>query len=220
MRAEIKFCGLTRPEDAAMGASLGAGYLGVILAPSARRVSVEEGRAVLAGAGGGRAKRVGVFAGWDADAVARAAEALALDVVQLHGAGEGAMAEWVRARLPVIVSSVVHVEVGTSPAAALARLPDHSWGDATLVDARVDGLLGGTGRSFDWERARSSLAALREKSPIILAGGLDPDNVARAIAILAPDVVDVSSGVESSPGIKDHARMRAFADAVHGAPLP
>ena len=220
MSPEIKFCGLTRPGDAAVAESLGAAYLGIILAPSPRRVSVEEGRAVLAGARAGRARRVGVFAGWDADAVVRAAESLALDIVQLHGAGEGKLTQLIRDRLPVRVWTVVHVAEGELAAGAIGALLDTTAGDATLLDARVDGMLGGTGRSFDWNAAQQAVAPLRARGPIILAGGLHPGNVASAIAILAPDAVDVSSGVESSPGIKDHARMRAFADAVHGAPPP
>ncbi|MBK6305665.1 MAG: hypothetical protein IPF47_08135 [Gemmatimonadetes bacterium] len=77
-------------------------------------------------------------------------------------------------------------------------------------------MLGGTGRAFDWERERAVVAPLRAGRSIILAGGLTAENVARAIAVFSPDIVDVSSGVEASPGCKDPARLRAFVHAVHG----
>ena len=89
--------------------------------------------------------------------------------------------------------------------------------DALLIDARVTGSLGGSGVAVDWAALRSQLASRRGNGRLVLAGGLTPDNVARAVATLRPEVVDVSSGVESAPGIKDHARMRAFAAAVAGA---
>ena len=91
---------------------------------------------------------------------------------------------------------------------------DSSVADAVLVDSYSESGLGGTGRTFDWEREAATIRRLIGDKRLIAAGGLDPDNVAAAIRALAPDVVDVSSGVESSPGVKDHARMRAFADAV------
>jgi phosphoribosylanthranilate isomerase len=89
--------------------------------------------------------------------------------------------------------------------------------DALLVDARVNGSLGGNGVSADWAALQPQLSARRGGRRLVLAGGLASSNVAQAVAVLRPDVVDVSSGVESAPGIKDHARMRAFAAAVAGA---
>jgi phosphoribosylanthranilate isomerase len=88
--------------------------------------------------------------------------------------------------------------------------------DAVVLDARVKGRLGGTGVALEWGRLADSVAALRGRTPFVLAGGLTPANVAEAVRLLAPDVVDVSSGVESSAGIKDHAKMRAFFDAARG----
>jgi phosphoribosylanthranilate isomerase len=91
--------------------------------------------------------------------------------------------------------------------------------DGLLLDAYTPAALGGTGVSFSWSSIALDLQAIRGTTPVILAGGLRPENVADAIAALAPDVVDVSSGVESAPGIKDHDRMRAFRDAVTHAPI-
>ena len=88
--------------------------------------------------------------------------------------------------------------------------------DAVLLDARVKGRLGGTGVALEWGMLADSVAALRGRTPVVLAGGLNPGNVAEAVRLLAPDVVDVSSGVESSPGIKDYAKMKAFFDAAQG----
>jgi len=87
--------------------------------------------------------------------------------------------------------------------------------DAVVFDTRVAGTLGGTGRTFDWTAAAHG--ALPARSPLVVAGGLTPENVAAAVAALSPAVVDVSSGVEERPGVKDHARMMAFAEAVHAA---
>jgi phosphoribosylanthranilate isomerase len=92
-----------------------------------------------------------------------------------------------------------------------------SLADALLIDARVKGSLGGTGVTVAWDALAGELGRVRAERPIVLAGGLAPENVARAIRTLRPAIVDVSSGVESAPGIKDHARMRAFATAVAGA---
>jgi phosphoribosylanthranilate isomerase len=86
--------------------------------------------------------------------------------------------------------------------------------DAVVLDAKVPGRLGGTGTAFDWEGVARALDRDRGRGRIVLAGGLNPENVSRAVHIVAPDIVDVSSGVESAPGIKDHARMRAFGDAA------
>jgi phosphoribosylanthranilate isomerase len=86
--------------------------------------------------------------------------------------------------------------------------------DAVLLDARVKGRLGGTGVALEWGALADSVQALRGRTPVVLAGGLTPANVAEAVRVLAPDIVDVSSGVESAPGIKDHAKMRAFIEAA------
>lgn len=220
MPVEIKFCGLTRAADARLAMALGASYLGFILAPSPRRLTLEEGAALLAALEGeesarpgGRARRVGVVAGADVPTIVRAVDALALDIVQLHGVDDERLVPTLRQATGAQLWSVVHVgEDGVD----VRRLTSAAHADGIVLDAKVDGLLGGTGRSFDWARVAGAVDPLRGERPIILAGGLRPDNVERAIALFAPDVVDVSSGVESAPGCKDPARMRAFADAVHG----
>ena len=210
--AEIKFCGLTRPEDAEFAGALGAAYLGVVFAGGPRVLSASRAADVLDG-GAASGKRVGVFGRQLPSEIARFAREARLDVVQLHGDPTVADVAAVRAETGARVWAVVRVN-DTLP-------PDidaiFASADAVLIDARVAGSLGGNGVAVDWGALRPALDARRGRAPLVLAGGLGPDNVARAVATLRPDVVDVSSGVESAPGIKDHARMRAFAAAVAGA---
>ena len=210
--AEIKFCGLTRPEDAEFAGSLGADYLGVIFAGGPRSIDPVRAAIVL-DACGTEALRVGVFGRVTAAEVARIALTARLDVVQLHGdPGPDDVAE-VRGETGALVWAVVRVT---------DRLPFRAdelfeTADALLLDAHVDaGALGGRGVAFDWAALCRELEG-RRAGRVVLAGGLRAENVGVAVATLQPDVVDVSSGVESAPGIKDHARMRAFAAAVAGA---
>jgi phosphoribosylanthranilate isomerase len=207
---EIKFCGLTRSEDTAVAVSLGAAYVGVIFAESPRQLEPATATTVLATARG-RASTVGVFGPASIETIATVAAQTALDVVQLHGDPSPGVVERVRAFFGGDVWAVVRIDGAELPAEAATLL---SVADAVVLDAKVAGQLGGTGVSFDWDGVARTLDRQRVRSRIVLAGGLNQDNVAHAVRVVAPDVVDVSSGVESAPGIKDHARMRAFSDAV------
>ncbi len=210
--AEVKYCGLTRAVDAEVGGALGAAYLGVIFAGGPRQLDAASARQVLDGAGGSpRPRRVGVFGSHSADVIAATAVAAALDVVQLHGASDAALIAALRQRFAGEIWRVVRV--GASDEGAALRSADHGV-DAVLVDALVPGRLGGSGVAVDWEHLASALDRAGRPRRLVLAGGLRPENVERAIGLVAPDVVDVSSGVESTPGIKDHAMMRAFAEAA------
>ena len=210
MAVELKFCGLTRETDAAFAASLGASYVGVIFAESPRRVEPVNASAVF-GPARGRAKAVGVFGPATVETVADIAAEAALDVVQLHGDPSAGIVERIRPFFAGEVWAVIRIAGAEMPAEALALM---TVADAVVLDAKVADRLGGTGTAFDWEGVARTLDRQRIRSRIVLAGGLNPDNVAHAVRIVAPDIVDVSSGVESAPGIKDHARMRAFGDAV------
>ena len=229
MAVDIKFCGMTRGEDVVLARALGARYLGFVFAPSPRQLTIARARALLhalASAGDDthsaeqalrEPQRVGVFVNVSAAEIARSIEILSLDVAQLHGAGDGALVRTLRGLTPARLWTVVHV----GPEGVDTRTLDLAMeGDAMLLDAKTEGALGGTGRAFDWSAVRQQLEPYRAIRPVILAGGLTAENVGRAITILAPDAVDVSSGVERSPGIKDEARMRAFAHAVHGVVAP
>jgi phosphoribosylanthranilate isomerase len=216
VRTEIKFCGLTRAADAAEAVTLGASYVGVIFASGPRRLSLQEAAEVLADVPMS-VRRVGVFAETTVDAIAAAAERLKLGAVQLHGENGDRLLESVRSRFDGEVWSVLRLRDGRLPSVAAEMFTS---ADAVLLEAHVAGKLGGTGVSLPWERLVDELGPLRtngDGARLVLAGGLKAENVGEAIRLLRPDVVDVSSGVETAPGIKDHARMRAFRDAVHAS---
>lgn len=210
MAVEIKFCGMTRAADAEYGASLGAAYVGVIFAESPRRVDPAAASLVLAGVRQG-VRTVGVFGHASVQTIATVASDVGLDIVQLHGDPSPDVVERMRRRFSGAVWAAIRIDGGALPDNAAGLL---GAADAVVLDARVAGQLGGTGHSFDWDAIAGTLERRRGHARVVLAGGLSPENVARAVHIIAPDVVDVSSGVESAPGIKDHARMREFRDAV------
>jgi len=213
---ELKFCGLTRPEDAREAGALGARYVGVIFADSARRLTVDRARQVLDGAPHGTA-RVGVFGAVTPEEVVAFARGAGLDIAQLHGDPDAAMVREVRRHWSGPVWAVLRIAGATLPASAAALFDE---ADSVVLDARVDGTLGGTGTALSWEALRAPLAPMRTgRARLVLAGGLNASNIARAIAAVEPDVVDVSSGVEAGVGIKDHVKMRAFRDAAHSEAL-
>jgi phosphoribosylanthranilate isomerase len=208
--AEIKFCGLTRPEDADFAASLGASYVGVIFAGGPRSLNIPRAMEVL-GVVPHTVARVGVFADQTADEIARIAGVLQLDALQLHGSFDADRVGALRRLFDGEIWPVCRLSSATLTPIVTEMF---SVGDGLLLDAAVPGKLGGTGVTLPWAELAEPLRELRRFKRIILAGGLRPENVGQAIAALSPDVVDVSSGVESSPGIKDHGRMREFRDAV------
>ena len=212
MPVEVKFCGLTRETDTAFATSLGASYVGVIFAESPRRIDPAVVSTVLAPSRG-KAKAVGVFGPASIESIATTAAAASLDIVQLHGDPSPGIVERVRPFFNGEVWAVLRIAGSELPSDAAALL---TVADAVVLDTKVSGQLGGTGTAFDWSTVARTLDRHRVRARIVLAGGLNPENVAQAVRVVAPDVVDVSSGVESAPGIKDHARMRAFSDAVHG----
>ncbi|HSM37062.1 MAG TPA: phosphoribosylanthranilate isomerase [Longimicrobiales bacterium] len=205
----VKICGLTRPGDAAMVAAAGADFVGVILAPGFRRsLALERAATVLDAAGA--CLRVGVFVDPSTEEITDAVGALRLDVVQLHGAEPPSSA----------------VDARRAGAAAWKAVRPRSEGDVRRAVAdwgdRVDGLLldgyspraaGGVGARFDWAAAAAEWPAGSGPRRIV-AGGLTPANVCDAVERLAPDVVDVSSGVERTPGRKDATLVAGFLAAV------
>jgi len=208
---DIKICGLTRSVDAEYADAAGVEYLGVIFAGGPRERTPTQARDTLAGR---RARKAGVFADQAEEVIASVVELVGLDVVQLHGRVDAGRVERVRAATGREVWAVVRTSDGALPE-HVDELADAS--DALLIDAHVAGQLGGSGVRVPWDRLGESLDALDYHPRIVLAGGLTPENVAEAIDLVAPNVVDISSGVESSPGIKDHARLRAFVAAVRSA---
>ena len=214
MLAKVKFCGMTRPQDAALAAEIGASYIGVVFADGPRRISPKQASAILDAAGeSGRAKRVGVFGTNDPDEIADVSEQAGLDVVQLHADPTTSDVRAIRRRFRGEVWAAIRIAGSHIPPDA-EMLFDAA--DAIVLDARSEKRQGGTGQALPWSDLALDLARDRGSSAVVLAGGLKPDNVVSAIRTLAPDVVDVSSGVESSPGIKDPWLMREFFSAATG----
>ena len=211
MPAEVKICGLTRSVDAEFADAAGASYLGVIFAGGPRERSPTDARATLSGR---RARKVGVFAGQSATEIADIAAIVGLDVLQLHGASDPERIAAVRAATGLEVWAVVRTSTGVLSSHD-EELADAA--DALLVDAMVPGQLGGRGITLPWLPLGESLDAMASGHRIVLAGGLTPDNVQEAIDYVSPMVVDVSSGVESAPGLKDQKLVRAFIAAARAS---
>ena len=208
---EIKYCGLTRAQDAAEAVACGATYAGVIFARGPRLLDETRALEVFAPLAGTAVRRVGVFGGQAPAEIARVADATALHVIQLH---DGATLDAL-----LMLRSGFGGELWTSLAVSGADVPIHDdliaeRIDAVVLDTAVAGRSGGTGIAFDWAAAAPAVARLRARTRVVLAGGLRPSNVRRALDVLSVDVVDVSSGVELTPGIKDPELMRAFAHAA------
>jgi phosphoribosylanthranilate isomerase len=213
---EIKFCGMTRIQDATFAASLGVHYVGCVFAGGPRQQTPQAAAMVFSGLDAESGpRRAGVFADNDPTALAGAVRTAGLHVVQLHGDPSATAVARVRTALGQKVWAVVRCQGGVLPD-TIAALWDAA--DAVLLDAYVPGRLGGSGTALPWSAIGDALAASRRAASrpgrLVIAGGLTPDNVGQAIAVLRPDVVDTSSGIESAPGIKDPARMAAFVQAV------
>ena len=214
MTASVKFCGLTRPADARLGASLGARFLGVVFAESGRRVDAVRASAIFRPLAELRDPpgRVGVFGAASALEILATAAQVGLDVIQLHADPKPSDVRNLRDSFDGEIWATRRIE-GEQLPEDLDEIA--SVADRVLLDARLEkgAPLGGGGRTFAWEAVASQLK--HHSIPrLVLAGGLTPENVGLAIELFAPSVVDVSSGVEQSVGVKDEALMRAFVRAV------
>ena len=213
MNVRVKVCGVRTPRDAAVVEAAGADFMGVILSPGYfRSVEVEQALAIYEAA---RARRVGVFVDASADVVARTARDLALDVVQLGGSETVEAVREVGGTGDWAVWKTIHAKPGVSMAETAA--PYAGVANGILVDAWDPSLPGGTGRTFAWTGVGREVRRAIGSASFIAAGGMTPENAGAAVAALGPDVLDVSSGVESVPGTKDPGRTRAFVDAVRRA---
>jgi phosphoribosylanthranilate isomerase len=214
MDSLIKICGLSTPEtlDVALGA--GADMVGFVRFPkSPRHVSLDLGHRLSLQARG-RAKRVVLLVNPEDEAIAQAIEAINPDLIQLHGSESPERVAQIRS----MVKRPVMKALGVAQASDLQALRPYADGvDHILLDAKPprtpDALPGGNGIAFDWRL----LNGLDPRLFFMLSGGLTPDNVAEAIRLTKPQAVDVSSGVESGPGLKDPARIEAFIRAARTA---
>jgi len=213
---KLKFCGMKRVEDAREAERLKANFIGVILTASPRKVSVDEALRLFDAAPSPR--KVGVVGSGTVTSFASAARALDLDVIQVHRTLTSDETARLRDEFDGEIWAVIPVDqaTGTIPP-AWHQIADSA--DALLLDTSAGGKTGGTGKTFNWKSAAAEAKKVEREIPIVLAGGLNPENVAEAIGILHPAVVDVSSGVESSPGVKSHQLMQAFAKAVLSASI-
>lgn len=205
-RTRVKVCGLTRAVDARAAVRAGADAVGVILAPGhARSLTIGQAEQVLAAVPAG-VVRVGVFVDQPLDFVANAVGRLGLTEVQLHGAEDPDYC----GRVPGTVVKTFHIGPGFDPADLEAYRGAVA---AVLLDTMVPGAAGGTGVTFDYGLA----AVLPDVAPVYVAGGLTPANVGDVVRRLEPSGVDVSSGVETGPGLKDPTKMDALVAAVRAA---
>jgi phosphoribosylanthranilate isomerase len=199
----IKICGITRLEDARVAVECGANAVGFVFWPGSPRW-IDPARAqAIAARLPPFVTPVGVFVNQPADDVNSVAAAVGLGVVQLHGDESIEFAAGLNR--PVLKAMTL-----AAPNAAIDRWPA---GTMVLLDAHDPVRRGGTGRTIDWTRA----ASVASRRPIVLAGGLNPDNVADAIARVQPYGIDVSSGVEAAPGVKDHGRLKQLFEAIREA---
>jgi phosphoribosylanthranilate isomerase len=194
-----KICGITRVADALLAAKLGAAAIGFVFYPRSPRYIDASAAGRISAQMPPSVARVGVFVNPDSEFLLFAVKRARLTHIQLHGEEDASLCEC--APLPVIKTVRHTIE--------FERYADVSV-SAFLIDSKTSAQYGGTGQIADWKFCRQ----VQDRAPVILAGGIAADNVADAVAIVSPDAVDLSSAVESSPGIKDHRKLREFFAAL------
>jgi phosphoribosylanthranilate isomerase len=206
----IKVCGITSRDDALLAVEAGAWAVGCILWPESPRACDPAEAARIAAAVRRRAHVCGVFVNATLDDVAGLADGIGLTMIQLHGDEGPAFCSEVARRTGAKVVKAAPVR-GIADIRALETF--HT--DYHLLDAHRSGMRGGTGETFDWDLVRTR----RSKIPLVLSGGLRPENVAGAVAAVRPFAVDTASGTEASPGVKDPEKVAAFVAAVRSTAL-
>lgn len=197
-RTRIKICGITRQEDADAAVAAGADALGfVFYDPSPRNVNMDQAAEIIRNLPA-FVTSTALFVNADVAFVQRVIDATGLDLLQFHGDEDVAYCE----QFDRPYMKAIRMKPGVDIQAECER---YASATAILLDAYRPGVPGGTGESFDWDRIPSGL-----KKPIVLAGGLEPDNIRRAVETVRPFAVDVSGGVEASKGIKDKAKIEKF----------
>jgi phosphoribosylanthranilate isomerase len=203
----VKICGITRPQDAELAAGLGASALGFVFWPGSPRCLTQAAAKAIVANVPANVWKVGVFVDQPADDVARTMDDVGLDVAQLHGheSPEYCRDLIVRLSADMVIKAIGMIDNGST------TIGDFDPEVVLLVDAYDPVRLGGTGTTVNWDTAREIAATRRT----ILAGGLNAANIKLAVRSVRPYGVDVSSGVESAPGVKDPNRLRTFFEALH-----
>lgn len=196
----VKFCGITRVEDALFAASLGVSAIGLVFVENSPRCVSTERAAEICRALPPLVATVGLFMDAPAEYVRLVASKVPLNWLQFHGAES-----------PEYCRAFERPYIKALPMSSPGDVQYDSWSDAPvlLLDAHAAGGMGGSGETFDWENA------LLPANPWILAGGLRVDNIGSALEVMAPAAVDVSSGIEYAPGLKDATLMRQFMEKIH-----
>lgn len=215
----IKICATTNLDDACASLDAGANALGFLLAPSPRRLAPDAVAAIIAQLPPS-IEKIGVVVNESPETLKQLAETIGLTGFQLQGdEPPEQLPEYRRALgLRKLIKTLQARELLADPAKLDGYLAQRDSFDAILLDSGVPGNRGGTGRAFDWNAALPIVERIQQHKPVIIAGGLNPSNVAEAIHLFDPCGVDVVSGVEFSPGKKDPAKLRDFIAAVRAAP--
>jgi phosphoribosylanthranilate isomerase len=218
----VKICGNTSLADALLAAEAGADAVGFVFAPSPRRVTVEQVAQITPGLPQ-ELEKIGVFVDGSAEEIADAVRASGLTGVQLHSDSGRDVPGRLRAKFGPGMRILRVVHFGPDAVRQAAEFAADRNVDAILVDSRTATAVGGTGVAFDWQEARKTLFQNTEvrdaeaRKRVVAAGGLNPVNVAEAIATLRPWGVDAVSGVEAAPGRKDAEKVRAFVENARAA---
>jgi phosphoribosylanthranilate isomerase len=199
----IKFCGLTRSEDVDAAVGLGVDAVGFVLVPGSRREVDADQASMLRARVAPTVKVVLLFCDADADRVRACVQRLHPDLLQFHGSETAGFCE--QFGVPYLFA----IPMGDQDADVAVEVQRHPGATAVLLDSHAKGGMGGQGVPFDW----SAIPATSIR-PLVLAGGLNAGNVAEAVRQVRPYAVDVSTGIESSPGVKDYAKMQAFIEEV------
>jgi phosphoribosylanthranilate isomerase len=204
MRTRIKFCGLTRAADVSAAVELGVDAVGFVMVPASPRWIAPAAASKLRRSLPPFVTAVALLKDADPAFVQEVIDTLKPDLLQFHGSEDAGYCE--SFGVPYIKAVSMDGKVSLT---ALAKR--YASAQGLLLDSHAPSGMGGTGKTFDWGRIT------RSPKPLVLAGGLNPDNVAKAVKQVQPYTVDVSSGIERKPGIKDASKMRAFVDAVKRA---
>jgi phosphoribosylanthranilate isomerase len=206
---KVKICGVTNVDDARAAAALGAWAVGMIFFEDSPRRCELEDAAEIGAVLRRKVELVGVFVNAPLDDVSHTLDSVPLTILQFHGDEGPSYCEEARRRTGLSLMKAARVRDRAAVRALSAYRTDFH-----MLDSHVPGTWGGTGARFDWELASEH----PHRPPLVLSGGLDPDNVASAIAVVRPFAVDVSSGVEAEPGRKDPDKLRRFFASVEAPP--